>query len=145
MRSPSPIQSHPVYILRNLESPATSILGLLILTHMIDWEEIDLIPFERSHNRTTIHMSHFIKKIMINTLFTMKILQQQGHASTNLFPKCGTVPETIHYLYRLTNERSSGRWTASVDALGKWIETWNMDPDISTQFQCTPIHHRKHK
>ena len=28
----------------------------------------------------------------------------------------------------------SGRWTASVDALKKWLETQNTDPDIATLF-----------
>ena len=64
-----------------------------------DWEEIDLSPFEKAKDSTTVHMSHFIKKIMSNTLSTMEILQQRGHAYTNLFPCFWMVLETIQHLY----------------------------------------------
>ena len=32
---------------------------------------------------------------------------------------------------KFTHEGSRGRWTASVDALWKWLEAWNTDPDIA--------------
>ena len=54
------------------------------LTHMEDWEEIYLSPFEQAWDRTTAHMSHFITKFMRNSLSTMTIIQEQDHASTNL-------------------------------------------------------------
>ena len=54
------------------------------LTHVADWEGIDLTPFELARNRTTFHMSHFIKKCMSNTLSTMKIIQRQGNESNNI-------------------------------------------------------------
>ena len=60
----------------------------LKLTHMVEWEEIDLAPFERAQERTTVHMSYFITKFISNTLAIMKILQQQEHASTILFRCC---------------------------------------------------------
>ena len=37
-------------------------------------------------------------------------------------------------MYQYTHEGSHGRWTASVYALRKWLETWNTDPDITTLF-----------
>ena len=46
------------------------------LTHMSDWDEIDLILFKKLRETTTAHMVHFITKLMSNTLPTMTILQQ---------------------------------------------------------------------
>ena len=39
-----------------------------------------------------------------------------------------------NYLYHCTHEGSHGRCTASIDDLGKWLETRNTDPDIITIF-----------
>ena len=99
------------------------------LTHMKDWDVIEFSPFEQSRDKTAVHMLHFITKCMSNTLSTMAILQWQGYASTNLCPCCGTVPETIQHIYQCNHEVSWGRWTASVYALQKWLETQNMDPN----------------
>ena len=60
----------------------------------------------------------------------MTILQQQGHATTNLCPCCGVTPETIQHIYQCTREGSRYRRTASVNALRKWLKACNMDPDI---------------
>ena len=104
------------------------------ITHMADWEGINLTPFEREWDRTIVHMSHFIMKCMSNTLSTMTILQQWGYASTNLYQRCGTVLETMHHMYQCIHEGSRGRWTASVEVLRKWLETRNIDPKISALF-----------
>ena len=74
-------------------------------------------------------MSHFIKKCMSNTLPTMPILQRQGNATTNLCPCCGVTPEIIKHIYQFTHEGSHNTWTALVDALRKYLEARNTDPD----------------
>ena len=61
----------------------------------------------------------------------MTILQRQGHVTTNLCPCYGVTTETIQHLYQCTHKGSRGRWTASVEALRKWIEAWNTDPYIA--------------
>ena len=43
------------------------------ITHMADWEEIDLSPFEGAQDKTTFHKSHFIKKFISKTLSNMTI------------------------------------------------------------------------
>ena len=101
---------------------------------MEDWKGIYLISFERARDKTNSQMSHFITKCMSNTLYTMRILLRQRHASINLCPCCGMVPETIHHLYQRTHEGSSVRWTSSVETFWKWLETCNMDPEILTLF-----------
>ena len=63
---------------------ATSILGNYNLTHTVDWDTFDLASFKQAHDKNTIHMSHFITEYMSNTFTDMKILQQLGHATTNL-------------------------------------------------------------
>ena len=60
----------------------------------------------------------------------MTILQQQGHASSNICPLCGMIPETIQHMHQCTHEGSCVGRTASVDAFQKWLETRNTDPDI---------------
>ena len=101
---------------------------------MAEWEVIELTPFEWEQDRTTVHMSHFITKCMINPLPTMTILQWRVHASTNLCPLCGILPGKIHRICQCTHKVSRGRCTASVYIFWKWLETRNMDPDISTHF-----------
>ena len=61
----------------------------------------------------------------------MMILHHQGHATTNLFPRCGVTPETIQHLYQCTHKGIRDRWKVSLDALRKWFECQNMDPDIT--------------
>ena len=100
------------------------------LTHTSDWEEIDPKLFKQSRETTTAHMEHFIVKCMSNTLPTIIILQQKGQATTNLFPRCEETPKTIQHLYQCTHEGSCSQWKALVDALWKWIEAQNTDPDI---------------
>ena len=86
---------------------------------MEDWEVINIAPFEQAQDSTTVYMLLFIMKFMSNTLSTMILLQQRGHESTNLCPRCGTVPETMYYMYQCNHEVSCGRWTTSVYALQK--------------------------
>ena len=43
-------------------------------------------------------------------------------------------------MYQFTHGGSRYRWTAPVDALRKWLEMWNTDPDISTIFVDTLIY-----
>ena len=91
-------------------------------------------------------MSQFITKWISNTLYTMDILQQQGHASTNLCPWCGTVPETIYHLYRWTHEGSLNRWTVSLDTFAEMTGDAEHGPQHHDYFcQCTPIHLRRSK
>ena len=71
---------------------------------------------------------------MSNTLYTMTIIQLQGHASTNLLSCCDKSPETIHCLYQCTQEGSCGRWTALVDTFQKFLDKQNKDTNISTFF-----------
>ena len=61
------------------------------LTRTEDWDKIDITLFKQTRETTTVHMAHFITKFLSNTLPTMTILQQQGHASTNLCPSCGVI------------------------------------------------------
>ena len=117
LQIPSPLQSRPVYSLKITKHRILQYWVDCKLTHMADWEVIYLTPFERARDRNIFHMSHFIMKFMINTLSTMNILQQWGHASTNLYPCCGTVLETIHHMSPFTQGRSCSRWTAPVDTL----------------------------
>ena len=98
---------------------------------MADREEIDLKSFKRAQNRTAIHMEHLINKLMSNPLPTMTLLQRRGHLTTNIFPWCGVALETIQHMHQCINKRIRSRWTDLVDALRKWIETRNMDPDIA--------------
>ena len=79
-------------------------------------------------------MASFIKKCMSNTFSTMTILLQWWHAKNNLCLRCGLDLETIHHLYQCNHEGGRGRQTASVDALQKWLEARNIDPDISIIF-----------
>ena len=104
---------------------------------MVDWEVIELTSFKWERDMTTFHMSHLIKKCMSNSLPTMKILQRQVHAITNLCPRCVLAHETIHHLYQWTHNVNRGRWTASVDTLHKWLEARNTDPDIAIHFYIT--------
>ena len=53
---------------------------------MKDWEGIDLTSLKKSRDTTAVHMAQFI---------IMTILQKQGHATTNHFPRCGLAPEMI--------------------------------------------------
>ena len=62
-------------------------------------------------------MAHFIMKCMSNTLPTMTILQQQGHATTNLCPCCDVTLDMIQKLHQYTHKGSRGKYTAFVDAL----------------------------
>ena len=107
------------------------------LTHMADWEVSDLTSFKWARDKTTVHMTHFITKLMSNILSIMMILQNWGHATTNLCPFCVLVPETIYNLYQCTQERIHGRWTASVDSLWKWLMARNTDPEITTHLVDT--------
>ena len=79
---------------------------------------------------TNSHLVHLITKYMSNTLPTMKILQRRGHATANLCPRCRVTPETIQHVYQCTHKLSRGRWIVSVDALRKWNEARNTNPDI---------------
>ena len=106
---------------------------------------MDLTPFKRAGERTTIHMSHFITKCMSNTLSTRKILQRRGHASNNLYPGCGISPVTIQNMYQCTYEGSCVICIVTVYALRKWLEKQNMDPEILIFCHCTPIHCRRRK
>ena len=103
----------------------------LNLTHMADWEVIEILPFKQARDTTTVHMAQLITKCMSNTLTTMKIPQQQVHATKNLCLRCGLDLDTIQHLYQLTQEEIHGIWTASVYALQKWLKARNMDPDIA--------------
>ena len=76
-------------------------------------------------------MAQFIMKYMSNTLPDMTILQQLGHATTNLFPCYGLDPETIQHMYQCTHGGRRGRWTALLDTLQKQLEARNTDPDIA--------------
>ena len=76
-------------------------------------------------------MTHSIKKCMSNTLSNMKILQRLGYANTNLCPLCYLDMETIQNLYQCNHYGIRVRWTASVDALRKWLEARKRDPDIA--------------
>ena len=67
---------------------------------------------------------------MSNTLPTMTIIYRRGHATTNLCPRFGVTPETIHHLYQCTYKGSSDIWTALVDALCKSLKARNTEPDI---------------
>ena len=128
-QSTIPIKSHLVYRVWNTQTPVTSILGWLEPNpHDIlggNWTYIiqtstgyDYCPHGPLHN-----------KLMSNTFLTITIINQQVHTSTNLWPNWGLAQETIQHLYQCTHEGSRGRWTASVDALRKWIKEWNTDPD----------------
>ena len=82
---------------------------------------------------------------MSNTLSTMKILQQQLHAPTNLCPYCGMVLEAIHNLYQCNHEVSRGRSTESEDTLQKWLEK-KIGPQHHYYFHWrNPIHLRRSK
>ena len=78
--------------------------------NMADSEWMDLTSFKWAHDKTTFHMEHFIKKCMSNNLSTMAILQQQGHAATNLCHGCGLVPEMIQHMYQCTHKGSRTAW-----------------------------------
>ena len=104
------------------------------LTHMEDWDKIDVTSVKQARETTTVHMTHFITKYMSNTLATMTILQQRGHATTNHWPLYGVTLDMIQHLYQFTHEGSRGKWTASVDALRKWLKARNTDPYIAIIF-----------
>ena len=70
------------------------------LTHMSDWEGIDLTSFKRACGNTTVHMAHLVTKFTSNTLSTMKILQQRGHATTNIYLRCCLAPAKIQHMYQ---------------------------------------------
>ena len=103
----------------------------LKLTHMADCDIIELTLFKRAQDTTTVHMEHFIKKYMSYTLPTMKVLQRQGHATTNVFPRCGVNLEKILHLYQFTHKGSHGIRTSSIDVFQKWLEARNTDPYIA--------------
>ena len=110
------------------------------ITHTEDWEEIELLPFKRARNRTTVHMSHFINICISNTLSNMTILQQQRHASTNLCMFCGLVTEITQHIYQCTHKGICDISTASVDTLHKWLDKQNTDPNINTLFKNTLVY-----
>ena len=62
------------------------------LTHTEDWDEIYLTLLKQAWEMTTVHMAHFIKKYISNTLPTMPILQRQVNATINIYPRCGVTP-----------------------------------------------------
>ena len=101
------------------------------LTYMSDWVGIQFTLFKWWCDTTTVHMAHFIKKCMSNTLQTVIILHWRGHATTNLCLDCGFALDTIQYLHQCIHKGSFGRWTVRVDALQKWFEARNMDPYIA--------------
>ena len=55
------------------------------ITHMLDWDGIDLSPFELAWDRDTFHMSHFVTKCISNTLYTMNIYSNEDMHTLNSF------------------------------------------------------------
>ena len=58
------------------------------LTHISDWEGIDLTSFKQERDTTSFRMAHFVTKFMSSTLPTIKILHQLGRATPNFFLLC---------------------------------------------------------
>ena len=61
----------------------------------------------------------------------MTILHWQGHTTTNICMSCSLSPDMIQHIYQCNHEGSRSRWTASADALRKFLGAWNTDPYIS--------------
>ena len=101
------------------------------LTNTADWDKIDLTSFKQARETTDVHTAHFILKYTSNNFPTMAVLKWRGNAITNIWPHCGVAPKMIQHIYQCTHKGSGGIRTASVDALWKWLEDWNTDPDIA--------------
>ena len=73
-RSPGTLQHHSVYHIQISKCIPLQHWDHQNLTHIEDWNEIDLTSLKRTRNMTTVHMVHFITKFMSNTFSTMIIL-----------------------------------------------------------------------
>ena len=81
-----------------------------------------------------------LDQLMSNTLSTVKFLQKQGHASTNLCLRCGTVPEKYSICINAPMREVAAYVKHQYKPFWKWLEMQNTDPDITTFFAHTLLY-----